>query len=512
MKHSIKNQFAMFFFVLLALMIVSFWAANTLLLGDFYASSKKNSLLLAYREINSNASEGNIRSEDFSVTFEKIAARYNLEILILDSDTKTILSTVRDNRSLSDRLLGYFFRGPAKADTLYEGKDLYIQRSFDEHMNMEFMELWGLLTNNNMIYMRTPIESIQDSVRIANRFLLYVGIAVIMVGIVLSGIFAGKVTKPIMKLADISERMARLDFDVKYDEKDRRDEIGILGRSMNRMSENLEQTISELKAANNELQLDNERKTEIDEMRREFLSNVSHELKTPIAVIQGYAEGLKDCVNDDDGSRDYYCEVIMDEAAKMNRMVQQLLMLDQLESGRDQVSFERFDLMEMIAECVAADEILLKQNGIRVNISPAKPVYVWSDPMRVEQVINNYLSNAIHYAANEKVIDITAEESGPKIRLKVFNTGEAIPEEALAHLWTKFYKVDKARTREYGGSGIGLSIVKAIAESLHQEYGVNNYDNGVAFWFDMDCDAPEEKGSYDTGENQNVGNNEEGSS
>ena len=132
--------------------------------------------------------------------------------------------------------------------------------------------------------------------------------------------------------------------------------------------------------------------------------------------------------------------------------------------------------------------------------------------MRVEQVINNYLSNAIHYAANEKVIDITAEESGPKIRLKVFNTGEAIPEEALAHLWTKFYKVDKARTREYGGSGIGLSIVKAIAESLHQEYGVNNYDNGVAFWFDMDCDAPEEKGSYDTGENQNVGNNEERSS
>ncbi len=489
MKHSIKNQFALFFFLLLALSIVAFWVANTLLLDDFYASSKKNALITAYRQINSAASAGDMRSEDFEVTIEQIAARDNLQILILDSDTRTILSTVKDNRVLTDRLLGYFFQGTDKADTLYAEKGLYVQRSYDEYMSMEFMELWGLLTNDNMIFMRTPIESMQDSVRIANRFLAYVGIAVIAVGLVLSSVFARKVTGPVMKLADISERMARLDFDVKYDAKEREDEIDILGRSMNKMSENLEKTISELKTANNELQLDIAHKTEIDEMRRDFISNVSHELKTPIAVIQGYAEGLKDCVNDDEESRDYYCEVIMDEASKMNQMVQQLLMLDQLESGMDTVSFERFDLMKMVRECVAADEILIKQNGITVNVSPDQAVYVWSDPMRIEQVINNYLSNAIHYAAKEKVIDITAEKTGGKIRLRIFNTGDAIPEELLDHLWTKFYKVDKARTREYGGSGIGLSIVKAVAESLHQEYGVKNYDNGVAFWFDMECDS-----------------------
>ena len=489
MKHSIKNQFALFFFVLLSLMIVGFWVANTLLLDDFYENSKKKALINAYRQINSVAQSGKIQSEDFSVTFEKIAARDNLQILILDSDTRTILSTAKDNQVLTDRLLGYFFRGSETADKLYEEQSLYVQRSYDENMNMEFMELWGLLANNNMIFMRTPIESMQDSVQIANRFLAYVGIAVIAVGLVLSGIFARKVTGPILQLADISERMARLDFDVRYDEKGREDEIGILGKSMNRMSENLEKTISELKTANNELQQDIAHKTEIDEMRRDFISNVSHELKTPIAVIQGYAEGLKDCVNDDEEGRDYYCEVIMDEASKMNQMVQQLLMLDQLESGMDTVSFERFDLMKMIRECVAADEILIRQNGITVNVSPDQAVYVWSDPMRIEQVINNYLSNAIHYAAKEKVIDITAEEVNHKIRLRVFNTGDAIPEELLDHLWTKFYKVDKARTREYGGSGIGLSIVKAVAESLHQEYGVKNYDNGVAFWFNMECDA-----------------------
>ncbi|MBR3642307.1 MAG: HAMP domain-containing protein [Parasporobacterium sp.] len=358
MKHSIKNQFALIFSMLLALAIVVCFLANTLLLDDFYISSKKTAIIGAYNRINNAAAAGDIRSDDFSVTFEQIAARDNLEILILDSDTRTILSTVKDNRNLTDRLLGYFFRGADKADTLYAEDNLYVQRSMDPAMNMEFIELWGLLANNNMIFMRTPLESIKESARIANRFLAYAGIAVIVIGVVLTGIFAGKVTGPIMKLADISERVARLDFEAKYDESGRNDEIGVLGRSINKMSENLEQTISELKTANNELQLDIERKTEMENMRREFISNVSHELKTPIAVIQGYAEGLKDCVNEDEQSRDYYCEVIMDEASKMNRMVQQLLMLDQIESGRDVVTFERFDLMKLVRDCVQADDIL----------------------------------------------------------------------------------------------------------------------------------------------------------
>ena len=486
MKHSIKNQFALIFSMLLALAIVVCFLANTLLLDDFYISSKKTAIIGAYNRINNAAAAGDIRSDDFSVTFEQIAARDNLEILILDSDTRTILSTVKDNRNLTDRLLGYFFRGADKADTLYAEDNLYVQRSMDPAMNMEFIELWGLLANNNMIFMRTPLESIKESARIANRFLAYAGIAVIVIGVVLTGIFAGKVTGPIMKLADISERVARLDFDAKYDESGRNDEIGVLGRSINKMSENLEQTISELKTANNELQLDIARKTEMENMRREFISNVSHELKTPIAVIQGYAEGLKDCVNEDEQSRDYYCEVIMDEASKMNRMVQQLLMLDQIESGRDVVTFERFDLMKLVRDCVQADDILIKKNEITVHISPSDPLYVWSDPLMIEQVVNNYLSNAIHYAKGDKVIDIHADPLDGVIRLNVFNTGEPIPEESLDQLWTKFYKVDKARTREYGGSGIGLSIVKAIAESLNRACGVTNYDNGVAFWFDME--------------------------
>lgn len=488
MKHSINRQFTLFFSMLLALAIVGCWFANTMLLENFYLRSKKEAIINAYNQINEAASSGDIQSEKFEVTFEQIASRGNFDILILDSDTRTIMSTNKDNTKLSDRLLSYIFRGNDKAEILYKDDSMYVQRSFDSSMNMEFIELWGILANNNMIVLRSPVESIKDSVSIANRFLAYVGAAVLIISLILANMVSKKVTGPILKLADISERVARLDFDAKYDDDGRQDEIAVLGRSINEMSENLKKTISELKTANNELQADIANKIEIDEMRKEFLSNVSHELKTPIALISGYAEGLKDCVNDDAESRDYYCEVIMDEASKMNMMVQQLLKLNQLESGEETVNFERFNLIELISECISCVDILIKQNGITLSFSSDKIIYVWSDKYRVEQVINNYLSNAIHYASKDKLIEIKLEEHDSFVRLQVFNTGDPIPEDAIPHLWTKFYKVDKARTREYGGTGIGLSIVKAIADSLNREYGVINYDNGVAFYFDIERD------------------------
>ena len=286
-------------------------------------------------------------------------------------------------------------------------------------------------------------------------------------------------------VAEISRRMANLDFDVKYTSGGE-DEIGVLGHNFNQMSETLEQTISELKTANNELQKDIEKKEEIDEMRKEFLSNVSHELKTPIALIQGYAEGLQDNINDDEESRQFYCDVIIDEAGKMNQMVKKLLTLNQLEFGNDQVNMERFDLTSLIQGVIQSSQILAQQAEVEIMFHQTEPLHVWGDEFKVEEVITNYVTNAIHYAKNEKKIDIRCTQENGVIRTSVFNTGDAIPEEELNKIWIKFYKVDKARTREYGGSGIGLSIVKAIMESMNQQCGVKNYDNGVEFWFTLD--------------------------
>ena len=221
-------------------------------------------------------------------------------------------------------------------------------------------------------------------------------------------------------------------------------------------------------------------------MRQEFLNNVSHELKTPIALVQGYAEGLKENISDDPESREFYCDVIMDEAAKMNKLVKNLLTLNQLESGRDEVTMERFDIVSLVRGVLQSMDIMIQQKEAKVNFEASDPVYVWADEFKIEEVVTNYTSNALNHLNGEKEIEIRVLPEDDRVRVTVFNTGTPIPEEDIPKLWNKFYKVDKARTREYGGSGIGLSIVKAIMESLHQQYGVQNYDNGVEFWFTLD--------------------------
>ena len=222
------------------------------------------------------------------------------------------------------------------------------------------------------------------------------------------------------------------------------------------------------------------------QVRQEFTANVSHELKTPIALIQGYAEGLTEGMAEDEDSRNYYCEVIMDEAGKMNKMVKQLLTLTALEFGNDMPVMERFDIAALIHGILSSAGILLQQKEARVVFDQEEPVWVWADEFKIEEVITNYLNNAMNHLEGERRIEIRLERKEKEVRITVFNTGRHIPEEDLGNLWTKFYKVDKARTREYGGSGIGLSIVKAIMDSHNKSCGVENVNGGVEFWFTVD--------------------------
>ena len=299
-------------------------------------------------------------------------------------------------------------------------------------------------------------------------------------------VMTNRITRPISELTKLSEKMSDLDFDARYQSR-AGNEIDVLGDNFNKMSRKLESTISELKSANNKLQKDIEDKIKIDEMRKEFLDNVSHELKTPIALIQGYAEWLNENISDDPESREFYCEVIMDEASKMNKLVKNLLTLNQLESGKDAPVMERFDIVSLIRGVLGSMHIMIEQKEATVIFEETEPVYVWADEFKIEEVVTNYTSNALNHLDGERKVEIKVLQEEDCVKVTVFNTGTPIPEEDIPNLWNKFYKVDKARTREYGGSGIGLSIVKAIIESMNQKYGVCNYDNGVEFWFTLDC-------------------------
>lgn len=178
----------------------------------------------------------------------------------------------------------------------------------------------------------------------------------------------------------------------------------------------------------------------------------------------------------------------MDEASKMNQMVKKLLTLNQLECGQEKVIMERFDLTALVRGVVQSAGILGQQKGAKIIFEQEQSVYAWADEFKIEEVITNYVSNALNHVANEMIVEVKICSVNQKIRVSVFNTGLPIPEEDLDKIWIKFYKVDKARTREYGGSGIGLSIVKAIMDSFRQKCGAINYDNGVEFWFELDGD------------------------
>ncbi len=362
-----------------------------------------------------------------------------------------------------------------------------LQKIYDTRLGDYYYELWGTLDCGDSIMLRLAIQGIKDNVTIFNKFITYIGIAITLIGIVVAYIFSSYFTKPIMQLSELAKKMAAMDFDARYEGNDK-GEIGILGESMNYMSSRLEQNIAQLKSANLELQRDIDKKVKIDQMRTEFLSNVSHELKTPIALIQGYAEGLKEGITDDPESMDFYCSVIMDEANKMNMMVKKLLTLNQIEFGNEELVMERFDIIELVSSVVNANELRAGQKGIKIIFNQAdEHIDVWSDEYKIEEVITNYISNAINHCDFEKRIEVNVKKNGDNIRVSVFNTGKNIPEEDINNIWGKFYKVDKARTREYGGNGIGLSIVKAIMDSYGKEYGVRNLDNGVEFWFDLDA-------------------------
>ena len=486
LRHSIKKQMAAVFSLLMMGTILLCWFINNFFLGEYYISKKQNAMFATYQILNMAATNGTLSTDSFDIEFQKNCGKYNINYILLDAESKTLKTSTPDYSTYSQRLLNNLFGEKAEHQKLLETGEKYeIQIAEDDRTATEFLEMWGVLDNGNLFLFRSPLESIRESVKLANRFLGEVGIASAIISAVIVYLISRQITKPIEELTGISERMIHLDFDAKYTGKSRT-EIAQLGQNINELSYTLEQTISELKSANNELQRDIERKNKIDEMRKEFLANVSHELKTPIALIQGYAEGLKEGVNDDPESREFYCEVIMDEAGKMNRMVKNLLALNQLEFGEDDVQFERFDITSLISGVLQSLDILIEQKEAQVIFRHKNPVYVWADEFKVEQVVRNYVNNALNHIDGEKVIEIKITQENDMAKITVFNTGTPIPEEDLPHIWEKFYKVDKARTREYGGNGIGLSIVKAIMDSFGKGYGAINHTNGVEFWFELD--------------------------
>jgi signal transduction histidine kinase len=454
----------------------------------FYLYEKEHALVNIYRDMNEEAAAGLLKSGRFSIDLENYSAINNASIIIITEnyDTIQIYSNEPEERllfELKDNMLGF----STYKELLYKTEDIVMVRKEDTRTGKEYLEMWGELSDSSLFLMRSAMDSIRKSADIAIRLLAGIGSFSIVLGATIIYLTTRRISSPIREITEISERVSNMDFTAKYEGRET-NEIGKLGHSINKMSTNLEEAISELKEANLELQKDIGEKEKIDALRKEFVASVSHELKTPIAIIQGYAEGLKEDM-DNLEDREYYCGVIIDEAQKMNNMVKRLLTLSQLEAGSSTITIDRFDICAMIDNVVVNSAVIAKKHNIELTIEKHAPIYVWADEFKIEEVFTNYFSNAVKYCGEEepRCIDVSYEMLENKVRVNVFNTGAHITDEEMEHIWERFYKADKSHNRKMGGTGIGLSIVKAIMEAHKQDYGVENKDNGVNFYFTLDC-------------------------
>ena len=490
--------------VVVAIIVLFLIVINSAVLESFYLYSKINSVKLAYEKINSyyNILEENPNAPiDIEGDLERISSKNDFDILIVNnqnilvfSSDKSLTSTINKINEIimNSKNQGLMTDGNISNNNriIFQNNQVTIRRIIDEKNSMNYIFLSSTLDNGDTLYIRIQVASIEESVKISNRLLIFIGGISILIAGILASFISKKFTKPILELNDIAQNMSKLDFSKKYEVKDTDDEINNLGKSINTMSDKLESTIKQLRETNVELEKDIEEKSKIDEMRKQFISDVSHELKTPIALIQGYAEGLVENVNSDEESRKFYAEVILDEAGKMDSLVKQLLELMKLEYGKREFNNTNFNIVELIKEVIRKCDVMLKENNIIVEFNNDKEVFVTADDFYIEQVVTNYFTNAIKHAkevnGEKKIVVNIEEKENNKVRISVFNTGENIPEIELDRIWKRFYKVDSSRKREDGGTGIGLALVKAIMNNYDNDFGVENKENGVEFYFELD--------------------------
>ncbi|MBP3701442.1 MAG: HAMP domain-containing protein [Lachnospiraceae bacterium] len=482
MKRSIRVRYTVMFVGLMSLMVLIICLANTLYLEKYYISEKTKGMIQSYENVNEILREGDLEEENTYLELWRMFENANISALVGQPSQGKVYQFGYEDRMQQQMMQLVLGQTDERARLIEETDRYVIYQLFDLKLQTSYILCFGFLDDGASCFLRSSLPGIRDSALISTQFTWMIGTTVILIGMVLVYFISGHISRPIVQLAHIADRMSHLDFSARYEEK-REDEINLLGTSMNEMAHGLEHTIQSLQQANARLQRDIEEKVKVDEMRKEFISNVSHELKTPIALIQGYAEGLLEGIGEDPESRQYYCEVIADEADKMNQLVRKLLTLNQIESGINAVEPMEFDLTDMIRSVLHSFDIMLKQKNVTVEFDEEKQVIVCADEFMMEEVVRNYISNAIHHVDGERRLDILVEETVREVKVSVFNTGRPIPEADLEHVWQKFYKVDKARTREYGGSGIGLSIVKAVMDSHGGTCGVYNTEEGVCFWF-----------------------------
>lgn len=486
---SIKQKL---FFQIVAILLLSaalILFVNSRLLSQVYIWREKDNLQQAARSI----SEMDQTSDDFREQLSSLATKYNITVEIIDSAGRVVWATIYDPYSYNSG--GSLFGGDIFQQFKHNLNTLeresredgsYFEVREGRSHDIQYL-VFGLPTDSGQtVEVFAQKNVIEANALLANNLFGAITVIIMLSAIVLAAWYANKFTRPLIAMNQVTRGMAQMDFSRKCTAKGK-DELSELARSINVLSDSLDATLKDLQQKNRQLEADIEKERRTEQIRKEFISNVSHELKTPIAIIQGYAEGLQLGVAQDPEQIAEYCGVIMDETRRMNRMVMELLELSRYEAGAYQLHEEPFSIHALIDEFLSARRLLFADNGITVETKLPEAYRGYGDIEKLTTVLNNYVINAVSHAAGEKriVIDCIEAESS-RYRVRVFNTGVPIAQDELDKIWISFHRADKSRKRGAEQRyGLGLSIVRALQELYGCGYGCENKEDGVQFWFDI---------------------------
>ena len=482
MRSSLRRSLILLSVGVLVLYYVLVFLFSALFMEPYYLHKVEQSLIDAFNTIESR--------EEYDLSEISELEQRNLFFLIADRETNEVLYNSRPrpmgpDPGMMDRVVEFI-----KTSTVSDPGYNIMTGDLEEHTmagasySSGKRVVLGGLTERYVLEISTSYASIAQSSMISMQFSLIVGLMVMILAILAFSRMSSMVTTPITQITNIANQIAHLDFSQKCDVQ-MGGEIGDMAESVNTMSDFMQSYIAQLQEANEQLKADIEQKREQEEARKNLVANLSHDLKTPIGLISGYADGLRSGMAKTDAEIRDYCDVISDESDRMMTMILKMMELFRLESGTVELETEEFDLYDLLSYVTEIFSVEIERSGIVFTTDFSDCLYVSTDYFAAEQVLTNFMQNAVSHINNGNRMSLTVTDTGDSYRVTVFNSSLPIPEDELPRLWNSFYRLDKSRARHQRQSGLGLSIVKSNMELLGGGYGVNNVEDGVEFWADF---------------------------
>jgi len=473
---SITMKWMLAILLLLTLLIGSMILVNSVFLEKYYIFKTKTTFVNEYEVLLEQYKEST--DNEFLNILKKQNSNTGYKYLVVNEKYDVILSSAPefqiDDRFELTKFLKKFLS--KHQNELSEDKIFYQALKSDDNSQYDIV-LAAKLKRDYFLLITKPVQQISDNVAIANDFIIMIGIGVLIIGALIAYYMSRRIVRPLLEITKITSKIAHLDFSKRY-KGTLKDEVGILGQSINRISEKLHSTISDLNQANTDLQAELQ-------LQKRFLASVSHEFKSPVGLIRGYAESLQLGMAQNKEEAEEFTAIILQETDHLSRLISDIILLMHMDSGTFHIDKKKFNLAVSIQDIINKHVQMPTEKPLqfRTEIPSILPVY--GDEGRIIQVLENLISNGIRHVDSRGILHITAKQLNDQVKVEVYNSGNPIPEKHLPHLFNAFYSAHDSRSRNKTGSGLGLSIVNSIMQKHGGECGVLNTEDGVVFWFSL---------------------------